>query len=201
MTIEPDRGGGSREADLAEDGALPRRPPDMMGGSGIANGDVRIRLARPGDGSGLTELHLDTAITLRGWDSARFKVPDVDGMAEWIDADLETAGEECICFVAEVDGRIVGQVEARVHPPLESARYQTVANLGLIRGEVNSLGVVSTHRRRGIGRALMAEAERWLKDRGAGVIVLDTFLRSPESGPFYDALGYERVSVVFERPI
>jgi GNAT superfamily N-acetyltransferase len=74
-----------------------------------------------------------------------------------------------------------------------------MSHLAFPRGEVNSLGVLSSHRRRGIGTALMAAAEEWLRARGAGVVVLNTYLRSPESVPFYDSIGYERVSIVFER--
>jgi hypothetical protein len=33
-------------------------------------------------------------------------------MGTWIDADLATMGDAWICFVAEEDGAIVGQVEA-----------------------------------------------------------------------------------------
>ena len=122
-------------------------------------------------------------------------------MAEWIEADLATMGEDWICFVADEERRIVGQVEAKLHPPMGSARFQTMTDLGEVRGEVNSLGVLSSHRRRGIGRALMAEVEGWLKARGAQVILLDTFLRSPESIPFYDAIGYTRTSIIFEKRV
>jgi GNAT superfamily N-acetyltransferase len=158
-----------------------------------------IRQARRGDGKGIADLHLDTAASLRLLDPDRFKIPDEDGMAEWIDDDLATVGKDWNCFVAVEDGRIVGQVEAKLNPPFESARFQTIAELGSVRGEVNSLGVLSSHRRRGIGKALMEAAEEWLRGRGAHVVILDTFLRSPESVPFYDSIGYERVSVIFER--
>jgi ribosomal protein S18 acetylase RimI-like enzyme len=70
-------------------------------------------------------------------------------------------------------------VEAKLRQPMESARYQVITALGQVRGEVNSLGVLKSHRRRGIGRALMQEAERWLADRGATVIELDTLATSP----------------------
>jgi GNAT superfamily N-acetyltransferase len=158
-----------------------------------------IRQARRGDGKGIADLHLDTAASLRLIDPSRFKIPDADGMADWIDADLATVGEGWNCFVALEDGRIVGQVEAKLHPPFESARFQTMADLGDVRGEVNSLGVLTSHRRRGIGRALMVAVEEWLRERGARVVTLDTFLRSPESVPFYESLGYDRISVIFER--
>jgi ribosomal protein S18 acetylase RimI-like enzyme len=160
---------------------------------------ITIRQARHGDGQALAELHVDTAATLHALDPSRFRMPDIDGIAEWIDGDLATMGQGWICLVAEENDRIVGQVEAKVHRPMESAGYQVLTDLGAVRGEVNSLGVLSSHRRRGIGRALMAEVEAWLRARGARVIFLDTFLASPESVPFYDAIGYERTSIIFER--
>jgi GNAT superfamily N-acetyltransferase len=162
-------------------------------------GEVVIRQARSGDGRGIADLHLDTASSLHVLDPNRFKLPESNGMPEWIDADLATVGTDWNCFVAVEDGRIVGQVEAKLHPPVEPARFQTIAELGDVRGEVNSLGVLSSHRRRGIGQAPMEAAEEWLRGRGASVVILDTFLRSPESVPFYESIGYERVSVIFER--
>jgi GNAT superfamily N-acetyltransferase len=158
-----------------------------------------IRQARKGDGAGIAALHLDTAASLESIDPSRFKIPDVEGMADWIDGDMATVGTDWNCFLALEDGRIVGQVEAKLHAPFESSRFQTMADLGDVRGEVNSLGVLTSHRRRGIGKALMEAAEEWLRGRGARVVTLDTFLRSPESVPFYESIGYERISVIFER--
>ena len=45
----------------------------------------------------------------------------------------------------------------------------------------------------------MVRAEEWLAGRGARVIKLDTFIQSPESVPFYDAVGYKRTSIIYER--
>jgi hypothetical protein len=42
-------------------------------------------------------------------------------------------------------------------------------------------------------------AERWLADQGAVVIELDTLAESPESVPFYEAIGYRPRSIIFER--
>lgn len=202
--VPPDASARSEDQDEAFQMGPSISEPTMSGTaardlSSTPVGGIVIRQAHPGDGQGLADVHLNTAATLHQLDRSRFKLPDTDGMAEWIDADLATIGEEWNCFVAEEAGRIVGQVEAKVHAPLDSARYQTMSNLAGIRGEVNSLGVLKSHRRRGIGKALMAAAEDWLKDRGARVVILDTWLRSPESVPFYDSIGYERVSIIFER--
>jgi GNAT superfamily N-acetyltransferase len=157
----------------------------------------KIRAARPGDGAGIASLHVAGGKDYLELDPTRFRVPDEDGLAEWLDGYLESWGESWVCFVAEEDGRIVGQV--RLIPPMDSARYQVIAALGQLRGEVNSLGVLKSHRRRGIGRALMEQAERWLADRGAVVIELDTLATSSESVPFYEAIGYRARSIVFER--
>ena len=159
----------------------------------------KIRPARPGDGAGLASLHVAGGKDYLELDPTRFRIPDEDGLAEWLDNDLASSGGSWICLVAEEDGRIVGQVEARLLPPMDSARYQVIAALGQVRGEVNSLGVLKSHRRRGIGRALMEHAERWLADRGAVVIELDTLATSTESVPFYEAIGYRPRSIVFER--
>jgi ribosomal protein S18 acetylase RimI-like enzyme len=160
-----------------------------------------IRIARPGDGPGLASLHVAGGREYVELDPDRFRVPEDDGLAEWLDRDLATNGDSWICFVAEARGRIVGQVEARLSPPLDSARYQVIAALGQIRGEVNSLGVLKSHRRRGIGRGLMEHAEAWLVERGARVIQLDTFAASPHSVPFYEAIGYLPTSIIFERRV
>jgi ribosomal protein S18 acetylase RimI-like enzyme len=160
-----------------------------------------IRQARPGDGKGLADLHLDTAASLRLLDPSRFRLPDADGMAEWIDGDLATVGGDWCCFVAVEEDRIVGQIEAKLHAPLDSARYQTIIELENVRGEVNSLGVLSSHRRRGIGQALMAAAEEWLKARGARVVILDTFLRSQESCAVLRVDGVRTRIRIFERDL
>ena len=49
-----------------------------------------IRQARRGDGTGIAALHLDTAASLQRIEPSRFKIPDVDGMADWIDGDMAT---------------------------------------------------------------------------------------------------------------
>lgn len=59
------------------------------------------------------------------------------------------------------------------------------------RGWLYSLGVAPSHRRRGIGRALIAHAEAELRRRGCPKINLQV-LRANGGGaiPFYRALGY-----------
>ena len=160
-----------------------------------------VRQARRGDGDGLAALHVDGARGYVALDPRRFRMPDVDGLAAWLDRDLATVGDDWISFVAERDGTIVGQVEARIVPPLDTARFQVVTALGETRGYVNSLGVLASHRRRGIGRALMQAAEAWLSEQGATIVELDTLATSPDSVPFYRSLGYDASKLLFEREL
>jgi ribosomal protein S18 acetylase RimI-like enzyme len=78
-------------------------------------------------------------------------------------------------LVAVVDGRIVGSV---------MAGYEGH------RGWINYLGTAPEQRRRGIGRALMGEAERLLKERGCPKINLQVRTGNREVVAFYRAIGF-----------
>jgi GNAT superfamily N-acetyltransferase len=54
---------------------------------------------------------------------------------------------------------------------------------------VDVLAVAEPFRRRGVGRRLMDETETWARGRGAVMVALDTWVDSPLSVPFYEALG------------
>lgn len=64
------------------------------------------------------------------------------------------------------------------------------------RGWVYYLAVASDRQRGGIGRALMAAAEDWLRDRGAPKIQLMVREDNAAALGFYEGLGLERQKVV-----
>jgi ribosomal protein S18 acetylase RimI-like enzyme len=64
------------------------------------------------------------------------------------------------------------------------------------RGWIYYLAVAPGRRRDGLGRALMAAAEVWLRDRGAPKIQLMVRADNQEALGFYAALGLERQEVV-----
>lgn len=163
--------------------------------------DWAVREARPGDGEGLARLHLETAREYVEMDQTRFRMPDADGLAAWFDDDLLSAGVDWACFVA-IDGEhIIGEVEVRLVPPLDSARYQAVRALGAVRGYINSLAVSRTNRRQAVGQGLVRRAEQWLAAAGATAVELDTLASSPDSVPFYEAMGYRATKLIFERQL
>lgn len=87
-------------------------------------------------------------------------------------------------FVAEEDATIVGRLSlARdVHP---ASRH--VADLGLM--------VAASHRRRGLGKALLTQAVEWAQVVGVRKLELHVFPWNEPAIALYDAFGFEREGV------
>ena len=101
-----------------------------------------------------------------------------------------------LSLVAEVDGEVVGSLEAELVPPLESARYQMVPELGQTRLFINYVGTAQPHWRRGVATRLVEAAEAWGRSAGATIALCDTYLGSPVSLPFWEQrMGYSPRSV------
>ena len=83
-------------------------------------------------------------------------------------------------FVAELDGEIAGFVEPQVY---ESIYLSPLVN-------ILGLAVRASCRGKGIGRALMAVAERWAKEMGAAGVRLNSGAGRTEAHAFYRRIGY-----------
>jgi GNAT superfamily N-acetyltransferase len=98
-----------------------------------------------------------------------------------------------ILLVAEVAGRVVGLLHAFARPAIENPCEAVVQALVVDRG----------CRLAGVGRVLMAEAERWGSERGCRSVVLDSNVVRAPAHAFYAKLGY-RVSAtayVLRKPL
>lgn len=163
---------------------------------------IVIRSPRKHDARRLADIHLQACRYYFGMDPAVFQVPDEEGLVEWFETFLENQSEDSgLSLVAEVGGELQGSLEARILEPEEAGRFQMLKELRTRRLFVNSLEVDRNHWRSGVGTALMQAAERWGKERGATVALLDTYLKSPVSVPFYERLGYARHSGRFRKPL
>jgi len=86
-------------------------------------------------------------------------------------------------FVAVHDGKVCGMIGT-----LTSLSYEH-NDLG---GRILALVTLRTLRRRGIGRALIATAEKDFAQRGIRRVALNTQLAREDAHKFYESLGYER---------
>ena len=93
------------------------------------------------------------------------------------------ADERYRTFVAVRDGKVCGMIGTLTCPSYEHNDPS---------GRILALVILRTMRRRGIGRALIAIAEKDFAQRGIRRIALNTRLAREDTHKFYESLGYER---------
>ena len=86
-------------------------------------------------------------------------------------------------FVAIMDGCVCGMIGTFTYPSYEHNDPS---------GRIVALVTLSAARRRGVGRALIATAEKDFAQRGIMRVALDTRLTREDAHKFYQSLGYER---------
>lgn len=86
-----------------------------------------------------------------------------------------------VLLLAEMDGRTVGAV---------AASFQVPASGGFGRGHISDLLVTPLWRRRGVGTALLAAAERAVRARGLGEVTLDVDAENRGALALYARNGY-----------
>lgn len=90
-----------------------------------------------------------------------------------------------VVFVADVAGEIAGFVEVGVRSHADGC--DPVRPVGFIEGWY----VAPPHRRRGLGRALIAAAEAWCRALGCREVASDTWIENTDSQRAHEALGYD----------
>jgi GNAT superfamily N-acetyltransferase len=139
-----------------------------------------------------------TARTARGSDAAalarlstQLGYPMTEAEAAERFAEIE--GGPQVLLVAESDGRAVGWIQVLVSVVFESPRQAEIA--GLV--------VDESARGGGIGAFLLAEAERWARDSGCGVLRVRSNVIRERAHAFYRRAGFGEIKVqrVFEKPL
>jgi RimJ/RimL family protein N-acetyltransferase len=139
----------------------------------------QVRRATPGDAAALVDLARAVGTEPEGW---------LITNGEWRSPSEERRYLRAVrrhthaaVFVAETEDGIVGRISLarETHPASEH-----VADLGLM--------VAGSHRRRGVGRALMQAAEEWAREVGVHKLELHVFPHNDAAIALYEEMGYER---------
>jgi putative acetyltransferase len=145
--------------------------PVNAGVDKVVTANLRIRSANPADADELLAIRRDAIMAL---------AEEYGRMAaeRWATAAHPDRATEAIAsnsvWVTECGSKVVGWVEVRG-------------------ATIESLYVSSAAACRGVGSALLAHAERHIRDAGASVAYLDA---SPNAEAFYARRGYRRVGEV-----
>src|SRR4029077_10202993 len=132
--------------------------------------DLTIRQAQPGDAAALAQLMCEL-----GYGTTK---SEMQMRLQRIAAD-----ERYRTFVAGGDGNVCGMIGTLTYPSIEHNDPS---------GRIVALVILRTMRRRGIGRALIATAEKDFAQRGIRRVALNTRLAREDAHKFYESLGYER---------
>jgi L-phenylalanine/L-methionine N-acetyltransferase len=140
---------------------------------------VEIRQARPEDAAALVELGAAVGrepeawlLNTEGWRSVAEERRYLRALKRHPDASV---------YVAEDDGAIVGRLSV-ARDPHGASRH--VADLGLM--------VAASHRRRGVGRALLEQAVEWAREAGIRKLELHVFPWNEPAIRLYERFGFER---------
>ena len=161
---------------------------------------ISVRDAGPGDGSAMARVWLSAAAYYASLDPAHFRVPSATGLAGLFENAMGRDGGDVLQLVAELDGRVVGWLSARVQRPDEGAAVELAREHGWTRLMVEVLIVDGGQWRRGAGTALLERAEAWGRDKGAEIVRLGTYAHSPVAVGFYEQhMGYTRRAIIFQK--
>jgi aminoglycoside 6'-N-acetyltransferase I len=140
---------------------------------------MRVRAAAAGD------LEALAALRARLWPGASPAEHQAEARAI-LDGTLPNT-MPLLVLVAEVESRLIGFAEVGLRSHADGCEPSRPC------GYLEGWYVDPEHRRRGIGRALVAAAEAWCRQQGCTEMASDTWLDAEESQRAHPALGFEVV--------
>jgi ribosomal protein S18 acetylase RimI-like enzyme len=154
----------------------------------------RVRPAGDGDLDAVAQLWHEADTLHARISPGFFRRPDRERGRQRVHETLRDAQEgdhETILVAVDSSDMVGGACHLQI--------YDTPAGHAMVperRGHIETLIVAPARRRRGCGRALMAAATAWARQRGAGQLLLTVWAGNEDAAQFYAALGYRTISQV-----
>lgn len=142
-----------------------------------------LRRATPDDLPGLVAMLVDDPVS-----AVREDADDLPTYASAL-TEIELDPHQLL-VVAEADGVLVGTLQLTVIPGL--------ARRGARRAQLESLHVARSHRRRGLGAAMVGWAVEEARGRGCGLVQLTSDRARVDAHRFYDGLGFAATHVGYK---
>jgi RimJ/RimL family protein N-acetyltransferase len=140
---------------------------------------MQIRRAKPSDAAAIVK-HVQGIVAEPVRTAPLFPDEVVDVSTERDLIEQYANSPRAIMLVAEDDGQIVGDLTLRAISPRRALEH--VASLGM--------SVRASHRRRGIGKALLEEGIAWAKGVGITRLELYVFADNTPAIALYEAMGF-----------
>jgi GNAT superfamily N-acetyltransferase len=136
--------------------------------------DITIRSARPSDAEAIAALAKQLGYTA-----------EASLVADRLSRVLNRPDQQLL--VADHSGRPVGWIHMLIAEYIEAEAFVVIGGLVVDRD----------HRKQGIGRRLLADAEEWAAQRGCSVVRLSSTVQRIEAHQFYERAGYTNIKTQY----
>lgn len=155
---------------------------------------VTIRTAVSEDADGIARAFLESAEYHAGLDTERYSAPSIESVSSRYREGRQhprDARARAITLVAELDGEIVGFVDARLE------RSPDPMHRDMLYCHVAEIAVSRRHQNRGMGGQLLEKAEAWGRQNGAAFASLEHHVANTRAGNFYQhRMGYSVAATI-----
>lgn len=155
-----------------------------------------VREATAADVEAIVDIYLANARHHAALAPDAYRVPQREAVLDRFSRMLDERDDEDAHFVAEVDGRVVGALDAFRRPDGSPGAMRIPRRTAAF-----GIGVLEGWRGRGIGSALIERAETWARAEGLDALVLDVASENEGARGLYERMGYVPVSDHLGKPL
>ncbi len=163
---------------------------------------IVVRRLAPNDAAGLGRAWEDAREFYSDLDNRVFLPPDPEDHELGQAIVQHLLAEEQLASrwvrVADDGGNAIGFITATLHETQKNASRDIIRDSTRRWVKIDTLVVQRLHWRMGAGRTLVESVEDWAKQEEASLLKVGTYAHSP-AVTFYEALGYGRRSIIFEK--